>query len=193
MVIKSNGPPSKHFGEPVISKIIDEHKETLEDHENSPRDLVDMLLLHQRNNKGHTAEEVLGKLDIEVAVGDLLGEFPALANMMIWGLWIPATEPEDQEKLREECENIVSSDVPTASSKKDLVYGEAVMYEVLRLVSSPIIPHVANENTDIQGFRVPKDTIVMFNTCDLNFEDRGWTRSKVTMEVEPQFLFERRK
>ena len=120
-------------------KIIEEHKETLKDHEDSPRDLVDLLLLHQRDNKESSADGNLGSLDIDVAVEDLVGGFPVLTNMMIWGFWILATEAEVQEKLCEEYQTVVNTGVPGASTKKELIYSEAVMFEVLRMVSSPII------------------------------------------------------
>ena len=158
--------------------IIEEHKDTLKDHKESPRDLVDLLLLHQQDNEGSCAEGILEGHDIDVAVEDLVGGFPVLTNMMIWGLWILATEPEVQEKLCEEYETVVCSGVPRASTKKELIYSEAVMFEVLRMVSSPIIPHVANHNTEIQGYRVPKDTMVMFNTCDLNYSTELWEEAE---------------
>lgn len=154
--------------------MIEEHKSTFESYEDSPRDLLDILLLHLRSNQENTSNDALDHVDVDVIVEDLVGGYPVVTNMMMWGLLMVANEPEVQEKLFEEYQSIVGSGVPGPMNRTDLVYSEAVMYEVLRIVCSPIIPHVANQDTEIQGYRVPKDTMVMFNTCDLNFNPELW-------------------
>lgn len=53
-------------------------------------------------------------------------------------------------------------------------YTVATVYEILRYSSSPIVPHVATENTQIGGYGVFKDTIVFINNFDLNTSDKYW-------------------
>ncbi|XP_003747195.1 cytochrome P450 307a1 [Galendromus occidentalis] len=154
--------------------MIEEHKRTYESYEDSPRDLLDILLLHLRNNKKDTSKDAIDHIDVDVIIDDLVGGFPVVTNMMMWGLTMIANEPDVQEKLFEEYQSVVGNGVPDMANRTELIYSEAVMYEVLRIVCSPIIPHVANEDTEIQGYRVPKDTMVMFNTCDLNFNPNHW-------------------
>lgn len=40
---------------------------------------------------------------------------------------------------------------PTLEDRHQMPYSQAVLYEVLRLTSSPIVPHVATENATIGG------------------------------------------
>ena len=52
-----------------------------------------------------------------------------------------------------------------------MVYTEASMMETLRLASSPIVPHVAMQNSSIGDFNVNKNTYIMFNTYNLNMSE----------------------
>ncbi|KAL1422388.1 hypothetical protein MTO96_022258 [Rhipicephalus appendiculatus] len=47
-----------------------------------------------------------------------------------------------------------------------MCYTEATLYEVMRVVNSPIIPHVCSNDTTIQGFHVNRGTVVMFLSDD---------------------------
>ena len=54
----------------------------------------------------------------------------------------------------------------------------ATIYEVLRHSSSPIVPHVATENSQIGGYGVLKDTIVFINNYELNTSEKYWDNPK---------------
>ena len=63
----------------------------------------------------------------------------------------------------------------------------ATIYEVLRYSSSPIVPHVATENTQIGGYGVLKDTIIFINNFDLNTNEKYWENPK---EFNPERFLE---
>lgn len=50
----------------------------------------------------------------------------------------------------------------------------ATIFEVLRYTSSPIVPHVATENSQIGGYGVLKDTVVFINNYELNRSEKYW-------------------
>lgn len=66
-------------------------------------------------------------------------------------------------------------------------YTVATIYEVLRFQSSPIVPHVATENSQICGYGVEKDTIIFINNYLLNTSDNYWDNPK---EFNPERFLE---
>lgn len=66
-------------------------------------------------------------------------------------------------------------------------YTIATIYEILRYSSSPIVPHVATENSQIAGYGVLKDTIVFINNHELNTSDKYWDNPK---EFNPERFLE---
>ncbi|XP_022650944.1 cytochrome P450 307a1-like isoform X2 [Varroa destructor] len=171
-----------HALEAEISKfnsgMITEHEQSAAAYEVEPRDICDILVLYINSaaNCDAVKKIKLDRTDLAVIIGDLIGGFPVVSNMVLWGIYMLANEPEVQNKLFEEYEVVCGSGIPGADHKKSLVYTEATMYEILRMVCSPIIPHVATQNTELQGYHIPKDTMVMFNICDLNFNPELWDK-----------------
>uniref|UniRef100_A0A182SAB4 Cytochrome P450 n=1 Tax=Anopheles maculatus TaxID=74869 RepID=A0A182SAB4_9DIPT len=53
-------------------------------------------------------------------------------------------------------------------------YTEATIMEALRLIASPIVPHVANQDSQIGGYTVAKDTLIFLNNYDLSMSPQLW-------------------
>lgn len=66
-------------------------------------------------------------------------------------------------------------------------YTVATVLEVLRFTSSPIVPHVATENSQIGGYGVLKDTVVFINNFELNSSDKYWDKPE---EFNPERFVE---
>jgi cytochrome P450 family 307 subfamily A len=66
-------------------------------------------------------------------------------------------------------------------------YTVATIYEILRYSSSPIVPHVATENSQICGYGVLKDTIIFINNYDLNTSEKYWEKPH---EFDPERFLE---
>lgn len=71
---------------------------------------------------------------------------------------------------------------------ENMPYTVATIFEVLRYSSSPIVPHVATENSQIGGYGVLKDTIVFINNYDLNKSEKYWVKPE---EFNPERFLER--
>jgi cytochrome P450 family 307 subfamily A len=54
-------------------------------------------------------------------------------------------------------------------------YTEATILETLRVTSSPIVPHVATQDSSIGGYDVPKGTVVFLNNLELNTGAAYWS------------------
>lgn len=139
------------------------------------RDLMDVLLLslNDPSTKGQ-----LDKVDVAVVIEDLVGGHSVIANLWVWCLYILSSYPEVQCKIREETRATTSSEKrrPSLLDRSHLCYTEATLYEVIRVVNSPIIPHVCTNDTTVQGFHVNRGTVVMFNTNDINYSSDLWEK-----------------
>ncbi|XP_076322858.1 cytochrome P450 307a1-like isoform X1 [Tachypleus tridentatus] len=180
----------------LTETIFNEHEKTLD--EDNPRDLVDIFLKHIKEDG--TDGGKLAREDAEVAIDDLCGGHSVLGNLWLWGLYLVAAHPEVKERIQAEVfEATHNHRHPCLQDKPSLSYTEATALEVLRVVSSPIIPHVATKDTSVQGFHVPQNALVMFNTFDLNMDSDCWKEPRkfsperfLTKEgrvLKPSFFF----
>ncbi|XP_035227962.1 cytochrome P450 307a1-like [Stegodyphus dumicola] len=159
----------------ITGPIFEEHEKDI-DYE-KPRDLVDILLSSLKENEGKP--DSLTREDAEVIIEDLIGGHSVLGNLWLWGIYLLAANPEARANIREEVIRVTSNcRAPCAEDRKSMPYTEATALEILRVVSSPIIPHVATTNTSIQEYYVEKDTMVMFNTCDINMDPELWEQPR---------------
>lgn len=109
------------------------------------------------------------------ALEDLLGGSSAIGNVMLRVLAMVAQNPEVQTKLQEEADQVVGKDGACSIDHRSYMpYTEATITEVLRHTSSPIVPHVANEETTLGGFSVQKGTVVFLNNYALNMSTDYW-------------------
>lgn len=112
-------------------------------------------------------------VDYRVGFADLLAGHAAVANILIRLLGHLALDEKIQDMIYEEAKNI---DISNLNYKPSLPITEAAMQEALRIASSPIVPHVAREDTSIGDFFVPEGTMVLFNIHHLNLSEHLWTR-----------------
>jgi len=83
------------------------------------------------------------------------------ANALTWTWYLLSEHPEVEARVVEELDRVLSGRVPTVADLPNLVYGEMVVREVLRLY--PPAPGVAREPIDdirIGGYDVPKGSLV---------------------------------
>lgn len=87
------------------------------------------------------------------ALEDIVGGHSAVANLLVKTLGFVAALPEVQQRIREEA-NAVTADGSRPLQLEDrtsMPYTDAVVLEAVRLISSPIVPHVANQDSSIAG------------------------------------------
>lgn len=111
--------------------------------------------------------------DYKVGFADLLAGHAAVANILTRLLGHLALDRKIQDMI---CQEAEQANVHDSYSKSQLPITEASMHEALRLASSPIVPHVARENTSIGEFYVPTGTMVLFNIHHLNLSETFWTK-----------------
>lgn len=82
----------------------------------------------------------------------IIGGHSAIGNFLTQLFGFLVHEPEVQQKIQEEIQSVVESDqCVSIYHRSQMVYTEAVIYETIRMISSPIVPRVANQDSSIGG------------------------------------------
>lgn len=113
----------------------------------------------------------------------------ASGNLVYLALGYIALNPEVGKKIQAEVAQITENGRRkiTLYDTDSMPYTVATIYEILRYSSSPIVPHVATENSQIGGYGVLKDTIVFINNYELNTSEKYWDSPK---EFRPERFLE---
>ncbi|XP_050423589.1 cytochrome P450 307a1-like [Adelges cooleyi] len=144
------------------------------DEDKEPRDFTDALLFSLRKEPGLSMQHVLFELE------DFIGGHSAVGNLVMLVLSMIATRPAVIESIRAEAEEVTGgSRAVRLYDKPDMPYTEATMFETLRMLSSPIVPHVATEDTSIKDFKIAKGTCIIINNHELNTSELYWENPSV--------------
>lgn len=170
-ILRAKSTEIYHFTEDIMAR-----REKALAAQSEPLNLTDMLLL---TLKDPATQRPLSRVEVAVVVEDLIGGHSVIANLWLWCLYILSSYPEVQDQIRAEAHKVLSSRNGTGlalSDKPRLSFTEATLYEIIRVVNSPIIPHVCTKDTTVQSFHVSRGTVVMFNTNDINYSADLWQR-----------------
>jgi len=117
-----------------------------DDDEQEPTDFTDALLMSLCKEPGLKMNHVLFELE------DFIGGHSAVGNMVMLALSMVASRPHVAQAIRDEAEQVTGGQrLVCLYDKPDMPYTEATLFETLRFISSPIVPHVATEDTTIKG------------------------------------------
>lgn len=107
---------------------------------------------------------------------DFLGGHSAVGNLVMLALSYIVKNPHIGAKIQHEVDFISNNGERSInlSDMSEMPYTMATIFEVLRYSSSPIVPHVATEDTVISGFGVTTGTVVFINNYVLNKGSQYW-------------------
>ncbi|BES87892.1 cytochrome P450 [Nesidiocoris tenuis] len=135
-------------------------------------DYVDVLVEHV-NSKGKNGPE----MDFNTAMfalEDIVGGHSAIANLIVKIIGFVAQNPQVQKRIQEEADSIAPNRSVSLTDRSQMPYTEATVLEAIRHISSPIVPHVANQTSDVAGYTVEKDTLIFLNNYTLNMSPELW-------------------
>ncbi|XP_039094712.1 cytochrome P450 2U1 [Hyaena hyaena] len=161
-----------------LKKIIKDHQESL-DVEN-PQDFIDMYLLHVDEERKNNSNSSFNEDYLFYIIGDLfIAGTDTTTNSLLWCLLYMSLNPNIQEKVHEEIERVIGANrVPSLTDKAQMPYTEATIMEVQRLtVVVPLaIPHMTSEKTVLQGYTIPKGTVVLPNLWSVHRDPAIWEK-----------------
>ncbi|XP_067009253.2 cytochrome P450 307a1 [Anabrus simplex] len=163
----------------ILARIIAEHRrrsaelatELDADASNDePRDFTDALLRHLETDPNLNWEHIVFELE------DFLGGHSAIGNLTMLTLAAAVRYPHVASRIQQEVDHVTEGGARPLSmfDKPNMPYTEATILETLRTASSPIVPHVATQDTDIAGYAVTKGTVVFLNNYELNTSPDYW-------------------
>ncbi|XP_035905660.1 cytochrome P450 307a1-like [Anopheles stephensi] len=138
-----------------------------------PRDYVDSLIEHVKAGRGPALEWETALFALE----DIVGGHSAVGNFLVKAFGYIVQHPEVQQRIQAEADEVLERhgrQVIELTDRAEMPYTEAVIMEALRLIASPIVPHVANQDSQIGGFAVAKDTLIFLNNYDLSMSPQLW-------------------
>lgn len=155
----------KHKQDFELKKARGEELESEDSH-----DYLDQIILEHLS--GST---VMSLEDYKVGFADLLAGHSAVSNILMKLLGHLALDRAAQDMLYEEAIKTKSS---SSGESRSLPVAEAALLEALRFASSPIVPHIAREDTSIGEYFVPKGSAILFNTYHINMSDEYWAEPR---------------
>ncbi|XP_003129312.1 cytochrome P450 2U1 isoform X1 [Sus scrofa] len=161
-----------------LKKIIKDHRESLD--VANPQDFIDMYLLHVEEERKNNGNSSFDEDYLFYIIGDLfIAGTDTTTNSLLWCLLYMSLNPDVQEKVHEEIERVIGADrAPSLTDKAQMPYTEATLMEVQRLsVVVPLsIPHMTSEKTVLQGYTIPKGTIILPNLWSVHRDPAIWEK-----------------
>ncbi|XP_066267602.1 cytochrome P450 2D4-like [Branchiostoma lanceolatum] len=156
----------------VLQEEISRHREHL-DREN-PRDFLDFCLLEleeQEKVDGLTEQNVLA-----IALNLFFVGTHTTTNTLLWSLLYMSMNPDIQNKVQEELVAVVGESLPTLSHRSQLPYVNACLLESMRIrhIGPLINPHATTETVKVQGYEIPKGTMVQPNMYSVRMDPAYW-------------------
>ncbi|XP_017884375.2 cytochrome P450 307a1-like [Ceratina calcarata] len=109
-------------------------------------------------------------------IEDIIGGHSAIGNLLVKCLGFLVTRPDIQKLAQKEIDSLGFTDNYVGLEyRRSLPYVEAIILETIRIIASPIVPHVANQDSSIAGYRIKKDTFIFLNNYQLNMSTDLWT------------------
>ncbi|OQV22189.1 Cytochrome P450 2J6 [Hypsibius exemplaris] len=97
-----------------------------------------------------------------------------------WAFLYTSANPEVQKRVQEEIDHVVGrSRMPCYSDAKNMPYTQAVLCEVQRIacVGPMGVPHRATKDTELAGYRIPKDAWIFTNLWHVHRDSNVWQNS----------------
>ncbi|KAM7360195.1 cytochrome P450 307a1-like [Cochliomyia hominivorax] len=153
----------------ILERIIKDREQNF-DADEPERDFTDALLKSLNDKSSVTRDTIIYMLE------DFIGGHSAVGNLVMMSLAYIAKYPSVGKKIQVEIDLISNRGQKKIRlfDMENMPYTMATIFEVLRFSSSPIVPHVATEDTVIAGYGVTQGTVVFINNYKLNTSSQYW-------------------
>ncbi|XP_039264205.2 cytochrome P450 2U1-like [Styela clava] len=163
--------------------IIADHEADFDEHD--IRDYIDVFLKEMKD-RGQN-DPSFNKQQLAHFVRDLIdGGTGTTASTLCWVILCFANYPDHQEKIYKEIlENIGESGIPSMKHQDEMPYTCAFIQEILR--HRPVVPfgilHKTTEEATLNGYTIPKNTIIAPNMWAVHYDSRHFKNPK---EFQPE-------
>lgn len=115
------------------------------------------------------------------------------ANTLVWALHYLALNPHALETLHAEVDSVLKGRAPTLADLRNLPYTLMVIKETMRIEPTvAIIPRALEEDVELGGYRLEKNSVVFIPPCVVHHDTRWWSHpekfdpTRFSVENEPE-------
>ncbi|KAM6162463.1 cytochrome P450 2D16-like isoform 1-T2 [Erethizon dorsatum] len=159
-------------------ELLTEHNATW-DPEQPPRDLTDAFLTEVHKAKGN-CKSSFNDENLRLVVCDLFGAGMMTTSItMSWALLLMILHPDVQRRVQQEIEEVIGSGRhPEMGDQARMPFTNAVIHEVQRFADIiPLgVPHMTSRDTEVQGFCIPKGTMLIVNLSSVLKDETVWEK-----------------
>ncbi|CAG2239121.1 CYP2K [Mytilus edulis] len=156
-----------------LARTIKEHEETFDS--NNIRDFID---LYHKVSMDESEPEIFTEANIYKVIVDLfLAGGETTGTSLDWSLLYMIRYPNIQRKCQAEIDKVVGTNRRVKlSDKGSLPFLEATLLEIQRIGNTLTfsLPHVAKTDATLQGYLIPKDSIVIANLYSAHIDEKYW-------------------
>ena len=161
----------------VLDKALKDHRETYDP--DNLRDFTDFILseFEKQSKEDRSTRDCIDDINLQQILSDLfLAGIETTTTTLTWCFAFLARYPDVQDRVAEERRKILGDRMPVLSDRGSLHYFEAVIQEVLRMVSvAPLaVPHKALHSIEYGGRKIPAGTQIWYNSWALHNDEREW-------------------
>ena len=163
--------------EEIKSFIFDQIKKHEDSYDtNNIRDFVDLYIQVKRDSKEDTADVFTEGSMFRVILELFLAGSETTYNSLDWAFLFMSEHPEIQEKCFKEISDVVGDKYIDYADRVKLPYVEATIFESQRLAN--VVPlsvqHSTLKDTELKGYHVPKNTVVLPNVYSALIDPKHW-------------------
>ena len=149
----------------------------------SERNILEHLITTSRNWHAELERQGLTEHNLLQTVGDLFGAGnETVSTTLKWCILYMAKYPEVQDELQRELDTVVGRDrLPCLNDRDNLPLIQSCLLEIQRhaTVTPLAIPHSTTKETTLDGFYVPKDTLVFVNLYSAHHDPTMWEEPEI--------------
>ncbi|XP_007523500.2 cytochrome P450 2D14-like [Erinaceus europaeus] len=144
-----------------------------------PRDLTDAFLDEVEKAKGNP-ESTFNDANLRMVVADLFtAGMVTTSTTLAWALLLMILHPDVQRRVQQEIDEVIGqSRPPEMADQAHMPYTMAVIHEVQRFGDIvPLgVPHMTSRDTEVQGYRIPKGTVLLTNLSSVLKDESCWKK-----------------
>ncbi|XP_060045054.1 cytochrome P450 2D14-like [Erinaceus europaeus] len=161
----------------ILDQLINENRVTRDP--DQPRDLTDAFLDEVEKAKGNP-ESSFNDANLRMVVADLFtAGMVSTSTTLAWALLLMILHPDVQRRVQQEIDEVIGqSRPPEMADQAHMPYTMAVIHEVQRFGDiSPIgLPHMTSRDAEVQGYRIPKGTVLLTNLSSVLKDESCWKK-----------------
>ncbi|XP_072050203.1 cytochrome P450 2J5-like [Amphiura filiformis] len=158
-----------------INDVVKQH-ESVRDPDN-PNDFIDVYLNEIESSHGHDSHVKTKTMPLSISTLFAAGT-ETTSTTLRWAVKYMMAYPEIQKRVQLEICSVVGCDrLPRLSDKDKLPFTAATLLEIQRISTiTPLgFPHKCGEDTSIDGYTIPKESLVISNIWAVHYDPDTWT------------------